>query len=229
MLTEERSSKVEDLVRWRQPDLTLVLENIHDPHNLGAIVRTCDAAGIGKIHVIYSQEGENSHLKYIGKRASRGAAKWVDVIFYKDAVSCIQTLKESGFVIFATHLGEQSESVYNINLVKPTAIVFGNEKDGISSELLSYCDGNINIPMFGMVQSLNVSNAVAVVLFEAARQRINSGNFDKPLDAENHLMMDTLRDYVARTRPRIAKRNFGMIDDYVDDLIKRNSRVKSGY
>ena len=223
MLTEERSSKVEDLVRWRQNDLTIILENIHDPHNLGAIVRTCDAAGIGKIHVIYSEEGENSNLKYIGKRASRGAAKWVDVIFYKDAESCISALHQDGFKVYATHLGEKSQSVYDLNLSYSCAIVFGNEKDGISKRLLNLCDGNLVIPMFGMVQSLNVSNAVAVVLFEAVRQREKAGNFSRVLNPEDSKMMTTLRDYVARTRPRIAKRNAGMIDVFVDDLMKGKS------
>ncbi len=220
MLTEERSSKVEDLVRWRQHDLTIVLENIHDPHNLGAIVRTCDAAGIGKIHVIYSEEGENSKLKYIGKRASRGAAKWVDVLFYKDVASCISVLRNDGFQLYATHLGEKSETVYNINLNQSCAIVFGNEKDGISRELLNLCDGNLIIPMFGMVQSLNVSNAVAVILFEAVRQRELAGNFSRVLNPEDPKMMSTIRDYMARTRPSIAKRNFGVIDIFVDGLMK---------
>ena len=215
MLTTERSAKVEDLVRWRQFDLTVVLENVHDPHNLGAIIRTCDAAGIGTVHVIYSQEGENSQIKYVGKRASRGAAKWVDVLFYKNVADCVQFLRDRQFRIYATHLGVQSQSVYDLDLTQSVAIVFGNEKDGISKDLLSVCDGNISIPMFGMVQSLNVSNAAAVILFEIVRQRIQNGSFDRELDSSNAQMMSTFREYIARTRPRIARRKASMIDDYV--------------
>ena len=222
LLTNERSSKIEDVVRWRQQNFTVVLENIHDPHNLGAIIRSCDAAGIGEVHVIYHLEGINSDIKYIGKRASRGAAKWVDVSFYDNIEDCILMLKSRGFSILATALHANSENLYDTDLTKSIAIVFGNEKEGITKDLLSYCDGNIVIPMFGMVQSLNVSNAAAVILFEMVRQRHKVGNYSVALNAQDDRTVSLLNEYIARTRPRIAQNDIKVIGGFVDQILSNN-------
>jgi tRNA (guanosine-2'-O-)-methyltransferase len=219
LLTDQRTSKIEDLVRNRQLDFTIILDNVHDPHNLGAIIRTCDAAGIREVHVIYHSNGVNSNLKYIGKRASRGASKWVDVFFYNDVESCISKLKERGFVILATHLYENAKSIYSTDFTKPCAIVFGNERDGISQKLLSVCDGNIVIPMYGMVQSLNVSNAAAIILFEMVRQRSSAALFEKPLNVDSPEVVNLFNDYISRSLQRITNKDRSIVDGFVDKII----------
>lgn len=218
MLTDDREHRILDLVRWRQRDFIVILENIHDPHNLGAIVRSCDAAGVGEIHVIYSKEGENSIEKYVGKRASRGAAKWVDVSFYTSAAKCFEVVRSKVDHVYATHLSEAAQSLYHMDLTASFALVLGNEKDGISAEVLAMCDANIVIPMYGMVQSINVSNACAIILFEAMRQRIINGNYDRELNLEDTSTNTLLQSYLARTRPRIASADKNFIKGWIDKL-----------
>jgi tRNA (guanosine-2'-O-)-methyltransferase len=215
MLTQDRETKIQRLVKNRQHDLVVILENVHDPHNLGAIVRTCDAAGVIEIHVIYSEDGPNSLIQYVGKRASRGAAKWIKVLFHANAEECLKIVRQKVDRVYATHLNEESNSIYQLDLSLPTAIVFGNEKDGISAQLLSLCDGNIKIPMFGMVQSLNVSNAAAIILFETVRQRIVKGMYDKDIELSEVQYQDSMVHYISKSKPRVADANLDMIKHFV--------------
>jgi tRNA (guanosine-2'-O-)-methyltransferase len=219
LISEERIKKIEDLTRFWQRDLTVVLENVHDPHNLGAVIRTCDAAGIREVHVIYNEFGPNSEEKYVGKHASKGALKWVEVHFYKDIESCIQVLRAKNFKIFSTHLNESSVSIYEMDFTIPTAIVLGNERDGVSKQMLEYCDGNINIPMFGMVQSLNVSTAAAVIIFEMVRQRMATGAYDRALDVSNAEVVSKFSDYISKARARVARQDKSVMEDFINTII----------
>lgn len=198
--------------------MTVVLENVHDPHNLGAILRTCEAVGVFRMHVVYSEEGKNSSAKYIGKKASRGARRWVDVVFHSSMTDCLIELKNQGFLILATHLSERASSIYDTELAKKCAIVFGNEKDGISHETLELSDGNILIPTYGMVQSLNVSVACAISLFEASRQRHISGLYDKAFDINDEAMRKCILHYVSDQHPRILAANPSVLDDFIQSL-----------
>lgn len=218
LFTEERLFKLKKLVASRQFDLTVVLENVHDPHNLGAILRTCEAVGVFKIHVVYSEEGKNSSAKYIGKKASRGARRWIDVVFHTSMMECLTELKNEGFRILATHLSEEASSIYETDLSSKCAIVFGNEKDGISEETLHMADGNILIPLFGMVQSLNVSVACAISLFEASRQRQIKGLYDKAFDINDAHMRSCILHYVSDQHPRILAANPTVLDDFIQSL-----------
>ncbi|MEL6987527.1 MAG: RNA methyltransferase [Bacteroidota bacterium] len=167
----ERLEKIKNLVRKRQLDLTVVLENVHDAHNIGAVMRSCDAVGIGELYICYSSDRLNKSDVVLGKRTSAGARKWVDVHYFEDTESCFEQLKKKYSQILGTHLTEESKSLYQLDLTMPTALVFGNEHRGISQEALRHLTGNFIIPQFGMVESLNISVACAVSLFEAARQR----------------------------------------------------------
>ena len=173
---ERRIARLEQTLRQRQPDLTVVIENIHDPHNVSAILRSCDAAGVMQVQLLYT----NEKFPRIGKKSSASANKWIEPRNFDSPVKCFATLRGEGFTILATHLGRDSRSLYELDLTKKTALVFGNEHRGVSDDTAALADGNFQIPMLGMIQSLNVSVACAVTLFEAVRQRTIRGDFAQP-------------------------------------------------
>lgn len=157
------------------------MENIHDPHNVSAIFRTCDAVGIPKVNLIYTKES----FPGIGKKTSASAFKWVEKEKHKSVEECYGALRKKGFSIFASSLTEKSKNLYDLDLTKKTAIVLGNEHRGVSENAAELADDVFIIPQFGMVQSLNVSVATAVIIYEALRQRLVSGMYDNSeLDAD---------------------------------------------
>jgi tRNA (guanosine-2'-O-)-methyltransferase len=176
-----RIEKIRTVLAHRQPDLTVVLENIHDPHNVSAIFRSCDAVGIMRVELLYTLE----KLPRVGKKSSSSAHKWVERRGHHSVDGCYGKLREEGFTIYATHLGESAVSLYDLDLTRKVALVFGNEHRGVSDEAAEKADGVFQIPMVGMIQSLNVSVACAVSLYEALRQRLAHGALEKPkLSAE---------------------------------------------
>lgn len=159
----------------RQPDLTLVIENIHDPHNVSAMLRSADAVGVKEVQLVYTVE----KFPKLGKKSSASATKWVERKKYSSVKECYDKLHSEGFKIYATHLGKDSKSLYELDLNKKVVLVFGNEHHGVSKEAADLADGNFQIPMVGMIQSLNVSVACAVTLYEAMRQRLEKGGYGK--------------------------------------------------
>lgn len=155
----------------------VVIENVHDPHNVSAIFRTCDAVGIPRVSLIYNLE----KFPKIGKKSSASAFKWVEKEKYKSVKECYDELRSQGFKIYASQLNEKSVSLYDIDLTNKIAIVLGNEHRGASQEAAEFADETFKIPMFGMVQSLNVSVATAVILYEALRQRKLMGMYESSL------------------------------------------------
>jgi tRNA (guanosine-2'-O-)-methyltransferase len=174
-MTPEREERILSVLNRRQPDLTIVMENVHDPHNISAVMRTCDSVGIQEIYVLNSRL--TLHTAF-GKKSSSGAAKWLTVHQFQDTKECMTAIKKKYDKIYATHLGVESHSLYDLDLVQSVALVFGNEKEGVSDECLQYCDGNFIIPQMGMSQSLNISVACAVSLYEACRQRTVAGYYN---------------------------------------------------
>ena len=177
VLTENREAKFKHTISKRQTDLTIVLENVHDPHNIGAVMRSCDAVGINEIYVINTTKMTEAQVLRFGKSAS-GAIRWVTLHYFESVEECFAIVKKKYQRILATHLGEESKDLYELNLTEPVALLFGNEHAGLSEQALSLCDGNFTIPQFGMVQSLNISVACAVTLFEVLRQRRLKGAYD---------------------------------------------------
>lgn len=176
-VSEKREEKMRSVIARRQPTLTIVLENIHDPHNISAILRSCDAVGIYEVYVLNS---EVYNSKKLGKRSSASARKWVKVHYFTDTQACVDELKAKGFALWGTHLSADARNLYELQLSEPVALVFGNEHKGISGEILKHCIGNFIIPMAGMIPSLNVSVACAVSLYEAYRQREAAGMYEQP-------------------------------------------------
>lgn len=173
--TEKRLSKIENVIKARQFSLRVVLENIHDLHNVSAIFRTCDAVGVSEIDLLYYVE----NFPKISRVSSASSKKWVHKNKFTNVDECIKSLKSEGFIIYGTLLSENAENIYNIDFTEKVAIVLGNEHRGISLEMKKKVDKHIYIPMRGMIQSLNVSVAAAVTLYEAQRQRALKGMYEK--------------------------------------------------
>ncbi|MCB0713481.1 MAG: RNA methyltransferase [Ignavibacteriae bacterium] len=181
--TRRRIEKFRRVIERRQYDLHIILENVHDPHNVSAVLRTCDAVGVGTVHLIYNSE----EFPKIGKKSSTGVGKWTDLKYYLTVEECYQTLREAGVKIFATDLNEGAVSLYKIEGTSPIALVFGNERDGVSEEASALADGNFHVPMSGLAESLNISVACAVSLYEIKRQRLKAGMYDEPSLSESEV------------------------------------------
>jgi len=180
-------AKVRRVLSLRQPDLRVVLEEVANPHNANAVLRTCDAAGILNVDII----GSSQDPLPINKAITTRADKWLNFHFYPTTKDCLIQLKKQGLKIAATHLGEDAVFYTQVDYTQPTAIVFGNESEGISLEARQYADVKIKIPMFGMVQSLNLSVSVGIILYEALSQRLGKGFFESqrlsPEEFEDYL------------------------------------------
>ena len=175
--TTRRQERIEAVLRHRQPDLSVVLENVHDPHNVGAVLRSCDAVGVMHVHTVYSIE-ERPHAAY-AQSSSSGARKWINVTHHESADACFQVLAAQGLSILAASLNDDSQTLYDLDLTRPMALVFGNENRGVSDEFLARAEVTVAIPMMGMVESLNISVACAVSLYEAMRQRQAAGMYEQ--------------------------------------------------
>ncbi len=176
-LTDERITRLKRTLDKRQTTLTVVLENIIDPHNLSACLRSCDATGVSKVYLIYDGSQPFPKLK---SSSSASASKWIEVEKYKSVKECFEEIKKDGFKIYTTHMSAQSVPLYEIDFTSKIAIVFGNEHFGVSELAVNQADGNFLIPQVGMIQSLNISVACAVSLYEAFRQRHEAGMYDSP-------------------------------------------------
>ncbi len=179
-MKKRRAEKFREVADRRQPDLTVILENVTDMHNIGAVLRTCDSVGIVEIFVLNTEPHLQTETLVIGKRTSMGARKWVDVNYFTDIDTCFKKVREKYQRILGTHLDETSSEVYQLDLTQPVALLFGNEHSGLSEAARQRIDGNFIIPQAGMAESLNISVACAVTLYEAYRQRKAKGFYDPP-------------------------------------------------
>ena len=176
-MTPERSEKLLRVLHKRQNNLTVVLENVFDPHNVSAVMRTCDSVGIQDIYIINNRIPP--HKKW-GFKSSSSANKWVTMHQYTNAIECFTELRKQYSKILTTHLSDDSVSLYEIDFTDSVALVFGNETTGVSEDIIAMADGNFIIPQCGIIQSLNISVACAVSVYEAYRQKTIAGQYDKP-------------------------------------------------
>lgn len=174
--TQRRRARLAQVLARRQDDLTLVLANIHDPHNVSAIYRSCDAFGVSRVRLYYT----STAFPALGGKTSASARKWVESARYGDAKKLFADLRAGGFQILATSFSVEATPLGQWDFLRPTAVIMGNEHAGVDAELLAQADGELYIPMRGMIQSLNVSVAAAVILAEAARQREAAGFYATP-------------------------------------------------
>lgn len=176
-MTPERYNRLTSVLNKRQPDITVVLENVFDPHNVSAVMRTCDAVGIQDVFILNNRIPP--HKKW-GYKSSSTAAEWLTIHQFTNADECFTELRKHYKKIYATHLGETSKEIYQLDFTESVALVFGNETFGVSDEITKLVDGNFIIPQVGIIKSLNISVACAVTLYEALRQKKNAGHYDKP-------------------------------------------------
>lgn len=176
-LTEKRILKLKEVSSYRQTDLTVILENVHDPHNIGAVLRSCDSVGIDEIFILYTEDRLKKRGLQKSDSSSTGINQWIQIHYYTDLDSCIADVRSKYKKILGTNLKEDSNSLYDLDLTDSVALAYGNEKDGLSEEFIAIIDGNFIIPQVGFAQSLNISVACAVSLYETFRQRNNKGKY----------------------------------------------------
>ncbi len=185
-MTPERFARLHRALSRRQPDLTVLMDHVHKSHNFSAILRNCDAVGVLEAHVVRPQGGLDLH-----HGTSAGTKKWIQVRHHSDIGDAFGVLRDAGFTVIAAHPSEDSVDFREIDYTVPTAVLMGAELHGVSEKGLKLADRHVAIPMLGMVHSLNVSVATALILFEAARQREAAGLYDRtrldPVDFERRL------------------------------------------
>lgn len=175
-ISPRRYARMLTTLARRQPDLTVVLENIHDSFNLSAVLRTCDAVGVGTVHLVYSGEKR----PHISPGVAGSTQRWLSLYRRRSVEEVYAALRSKGLRIYATGLAEGALLPQEVDLTQPSAIVLGNENRGLSPAALALADAIVYIPMRGMAQSVNVTVAAAMLLYEAQRQRATAGFYDAP-------------------------------------------------
>ncbi len=168
-MTPQRYQKLRRVLDSRQPDLTVLLDNVHKPHNFSAILRSCDAVGVFEAHAVWQDPKlRANHL------TSGGTAKWVGIRTHPDITTAVAELREQGFQLVAAHPEGDARDYRELDYTRPTALLLGAELRGLGKTALECADERVCVPMMGMAESLNVSVAAATILFEAQRQRANA-------------------------------------------------------
>lgn len=174
-MTSERRERLVEVLNKRQDNLTVVLENVEDPHNISAVLRSCDAVGIQDIYIINTKTTLQHKFGY---RSSRSSEKWLSIHSYNNIEACFAVLRKKYSKILTTHLSGETKSIFDIDFAsEATALVFGNERTGVSKEVVDLADGNFVIPQNGVIKSLNISVACAVTIYEAFRQKQLAGHY----------------------------------------------------
>lgn len=175
-MSKERLDRVNRVLATRQPDLTVVLDGVHKPHNVAAIIRSCDAVGVLGIHRVQPR-----HERIRTPHATSGGAwKWVQQEMWQETGQAIGYLQAKGFQVLTANFSPKAIDYRQVDFTRPTALLMGAELYGVSHEALAMADQEIFIPMMGMVESFNVSVACAILLAEAQRQRLIAGQYDHP-------------------------------------------------
>lgn len=213
MMTPERTEKFKKVASNRQGNLTVVLENVHDLHNIGAVMRTCDSVGIKEIFILNTESHLTEERIHLAAKSSSGARKWVDVNFYTKPEPCFEHLRRNYEAVFCTHMAKDSKSLYELDLTSSVALLFGNEHAGVTEETLSLCDGNFLIPQVGMVQSLNISVACAVSIYEAKRQRLAKGFYENNPTLTEEEQFELFKNYERRHEMKIKNKFAPRLND----------------
>lgn len=193
LISESRRARMIGVLEQRSGWLRVVLDNVYQPHNASAVVRSCDCFGVQHLHVV-----EKDYKYRPNADISLGAAQWLTIHRYREAqnprTACIRDLRDSGFTIVATSLGEKTQPLENLSIDRPLALVFGTEKEGLPSEWLEAADHHLHIPMVGFTQSLNVSVSVAICL-HALTPRIRQSHFAwrLPKEEQEKVLLDWAR------------------------------------
>lgn len=192
-VTVERLQRIEQVVKGRTDHFVSVLENIYDRGNISAVIRSAEAFGFHNIHLIETVEQKFK----AANRVTKGTDKWVHIQKWQSAKEAISHLKGQGFQVLATRLDAQASSIYQVDFSRPTAIVFGNERDGVSEEVIKNADGTVIIPMQGFAQSFNISVAASLVFQFAYLDRVQ--RIGKNGDLSEEEQKGLIAEYLKRT------------------------------
>jgi tRNA (guanosine-2'-O-)-methyltransferase len=188
VVTPARLKRIAQVAEGRQPGV-VVLEDVHDPHNAAAVLRSCDAFGVQTVHFVFAQTQPYNPAK-VGKVSSSSANQWLDFVIHESTADCLQALQKEGYRSVGTVLGERTESLFDADLTGgPWALWFGNEHRGLSAEAIRGVERHLSIPMRGMVESLNISVTAGIILFEMTRQRLLAGMPKLPAEEIQKLMV----------------------------------------
>ena len=212
-LTEKRKALFKKVLEDRTRHFTVVLEDIFQPHNASAVVRTCDIFGIQDVHAI-----ENKYNNKISRHVAKGSQKWLSYNRYRDdrdnTKSCLASLKEKGYQIIATTPHNDSCLLQDFDVTKKSAFVFGVEAEGVSETVTENADGFLKIPMVGFTESLNISVAAAIILQEVTSKLRNSEVDWKLSDEEKQMLYF---NWV-----KITIKNVDKIEAYYQQNLKNN-------
>ena len=204
MPTEQRLNKLKRVAAQRQPGFTVVIEDVFDPHNLGAITRSCDAFGIQEINVVFETHAAFDP-KEVGKNSSTATNKWLNYRIHQDTETALRKLKDENWQIVAAVLDPAAESIYEAELCQPRiALLLGNEKTGLSDKAIALADRMVTIPMRGIAQSMNVSVSAAILIYEITRQRRE--RCPELLQSDPGQAAETL-EYLLEMHEYLSKRN----------------------
>jgi len=172
----ERETKLKKAIAYKQGTLTVVMENVHDPHNISAVLRSCDAVGVIEVYIVNSETGKKPKM---GKKSSASAMKWLNLHYFDNLEACFTAVRKKYDKIYTTHLSKEAKTLHKMDFTQSVALVFGNEHEGVSEEAVALSDGNFIIPQVGLIQSLNISVACAVTLYEVFRQRDQANMYEE--------------------------------------------------
>jgi tRNA (guanosine-2'-O-)-methyltransferase len=175
-MTPSRWQKIQQVLAARQPDLTVLADGLHKSQNISALLRTCDAVGIGTVHWYAPAQTR----RRIWPHSSGGSARWVELIHHEHPEAAIHTLKQQGLTLIGAHADATAQNYLEVDYTQPCVIVMGAEKEGLSDTMKAACDTLVQIPMQGMVASYNVSVAAALILEQARQQRWTAGFYQGP-------------------------------------------------
>ncbi|NVK40068.1 MAG: tRNA (guanosine(18)-2'-O)-methyltransferase TrmH [Oceanospirillaceae bacterium] len=174
-MTPERKARLLATLNRRQPDLTLIAEQVHKSRNIAALVRNCDAVGIARMHVVAPKEG---YRDYSG--TALGCDRWVRRCVHADIDAAVAAVQAQGMKVYAAHFSDRARDYREVDYRAPCAVLMGAEKEGLSPRAAELADEHIIIPMMGMVSSFNVSTAAGIILVEAQHQRLQAGLYEQP-------------------------------------------------
>lgn len=192
LLTPERRERIRSVIEKRTYDIVPVLDGIHDLGNLSAVMRSAEAFGLQELHFV-----ENQPKYKISQRTSKGTDKWLNVVRWKESLACAKDLKSRGYQIIATHLDDTAIPISEVDFSKKTAIILGNEKDGVSQDILKMSDARCIIPMQGFAESFNISVAAALSFYHIYQDRMRRLGHHGNLTEEQKLHL--IADYYLRT------------------------------
>lgn len=203
--TAPRVTRFETVASERTRHLTVVLEEIYQPHNASAVLRTCDCFGIQDVHII-----ENRNRYQVNPDVALGASKWLDMVRYRDGeestLNCLNALKSKGYRIVATTPHTDSHTPETLPLDQKTALVFGTELEGLTPQVLENADDFVRIPMFGFTESLNISVSAAIIL-RSLTMRLHEMQvpWRLPEEERDRVMLAWLRESIGSAEMIIAE------------------------